>query len=1046
MNSNTSKNINGYELSENQKNLWKVGGNNPDVFYSQVTLTFNTQIPCDQLQSALMSIVQKHEVLRFKAHTPKNYIFPVQFASEKEAIDYTEIDNTSPDFQGSLSKQLERSYNPSEDLPVRFCVVKESAHVKEVFIRLYALWSDVFSISLFCQELSKAIHINLEVVEVTSEEESIAYVNYAAWQNELIENPEAEAVVFWEAYKPQVGQQIDPFVNKTLNQKFAPQRRQIGLLKGDEYVNFKNNCKNNNVRLEDALLYKYASFLSVFTEDQITIGYAQPKRAYEELNATLGLITKTLPIKLTILQGLDVISGIKEVRKQIKQVENWADYFSLDRKSSESNNNKTLNYSFEYVDIKNYTKQSQNYSGFTIGDFHTVGDVFFLKVSCVDYGDSIAVDIYYDSGKYNEKDIDVLESQLKKYVTNFNLDTSAKVQLSEVENTIITTANATKKAYSNKESILELFEDQVVCNPENIALIYGEKEITYRELNELSDQFATYLSKKHTVVKGDPVCILLQRSDWYVISMLGILKTGAYYIPIDQTYPEDRIKFILQDCKSKLLISDVEEIEPESTNSLRVINPSDETIYDNEFKAYKSDVTSQEVAYCIYTSGSTGNPKGCLVTHGNLVHYIQCANDYYFNDSESGNWALLTSISFDLTVTSLYTSLTRGRVLNIKNEAKDISELLEECFNDPSVDTLKLTPAHVSLLKDLDIKSTHINTIICGGEQLLKNQVDIVRNINPNVRIFNEYGPTETTVGCIVKEVFSEEKIVIGKPIANTIIFIKNANDNLCQVGEVGEIIIGGSGVSLGYFNRDELTREKFIEDFPECNCRVYKTGDLARWLPDGDIEYVGRKDDQVKIRGYRIELGAIEQHLREKEGVIDVVVIATSEENQAKELIAYVVSEVPQSATSLQEHLLKTLPVYMLPSYYVQLKSIPLTVNGKIDKKTLLETGVNLSSGVEYVAPVNEVEEKLVEIWEDIINVDTVGTLDNFFVIGGNSLKAVTVINHIYKIFDVKLQLRDFFKSATIKDIAQEINTVVDVRDIQKVGSNQEFDSEIVI
>lgn len=1041
MNSNTSKNIDGYEFSENQKNLWKVGENTSEVFYSQIKLTCTTEIKCDQLQQALYSVINKHDVLRFKTHSSKNYIFPVQFVSEKVEIDYVEIDNTNSDAQHLLSKQLDRLYNPSEDLPVRFCVVKEGDYVKELYIKLYTLWSDTFSISLLCDELSSTINTHV----ITNEDDGIAYVNYAAWQNELIENPEAEAVVFWETYNPHIGQQIDPYVNINSTQEFNPQQRQICSIKGDAYTNFKSTCKSNNVKLEDALLYKYASFLSVFTDDQITIGYTPFKRAYEELNATLGLITKTIPLKLSIPQELDTISKIKEVRKQIRQVENWADYFSLNRKNdSVFNHTKKLNYNFEYIDVKNNNNQSQN--DFTISDFYTVTDTFLLKVCCIDYGDRIVIDMYYDSKRYTEKDIDVLESQLQKHIADFQLGAAKRVPLSQIESTIITTANDTKKKYPYKQSILELFEYQVTNNPGNIALVFGEKKITYKELNILSDQFASYLITESNVEKGDPVCILLERSDWYVISMLGILKVGAYYIPIDQTYPEERIKFILQDCGSKILVSDLKELQSENTASIRIVNPSQDVIYENKDVSYTVTVHATDVAYCIYTSGSTGNPKGCLITHGNLLHYVQWANDYYFKDTTSGNWALLTSISFDLTVTSLYTSLTRGKMLSIKNNAKDITELLEESFNDPSVDTLKLTPAHLSLLKDLDITSTKVNTIICGGEQLLKSQVDIVRRINPNVRIFNEYGPTETTVGCIVKEIFDEDKIVIGKPIANTLIFIKNTNDSLCQIGEVGEVIIGGAGVSLGYFNRETLTREKFIEDLPECNCKVYKTGDLARWLPDGNIEYIGRKDDQVKIRGYRIELGAIEQRLREKEDITDVVVIATSEDNQTKELIAYVVSEDSQNATSLQEHLVKTLPSYMLPDYYVQLKKIPLTVNGKVDKKTLLETGVNLSSGVEYVAPANDTERKLIDIWEEILGKETIGTLDNFFVIGGNSLKAVTVINHIYKTFDIKLQLRDFFKSATVVDIAKEIDKVVNFRDIQKVGSNQEFDSEIVI
>lgn len=1041
MNSNTSNNIDGYEFAENQKNLWQIGKSNSEVFYNQVVLKFDQQVTCDQMQHALTSIVQQHEVLTFKTYVPKNYIFPVQCPSQEKGIDYVEVDSSDEKSHKLLLEQLDKPYSSSQNLPIRFCVLKENNYVKKVYIRVYALWADTYSMLLLCKEVTNAIKNR-----TSTEEDGIAYVNYAAWQNELVENPEEDAVVFWDTYKPNVGQQIDPFFTAS-KEKFNPQRKQIVTLKGKAYDDVKNNCNNANISIEDALLHQYVSYLSIFTDEEITIGYMQPKRAYEELNGTLGLITKTLPVKCEISNDATLLSRVEDVKKSVEQVENWADYFSLNRKNTTtSKNHKIFNYGFEYLDCKEYSEQNKKENGFVINDFYTVNDAFQLKINCIDYGDSLTIEIYYDAEKYTENDINVLECQLRKYITNIHLDTAVKTTLSQIESAIIATTNDTKRDYSKKQSVLDLFRNQVENNPDDVALIYKEKEITYRKLNEFSDQFATHLSKEFDIVSGEAICILLERSEWCIISILGVLKTGAYYIPIDQSYPEERIKFILQDSNCKLLISDIELLETVDTTSLSIVNPSESSIYKNEPVIYQEQVASKDVAYCIYTSGSTGNPKGCLVTHRNLMHYIEWANEYYFDDTTQGNWALLTSISFDLTVTSIFTSLTRGKKLTIKSEEKEISELLEESFNDPSIDTLKLTPAHLSLLKELDITSTHVSTIICGGEQLLKSQVDIVRNMNPDVRIFNEYGPTETTVGCIVKEVFDEEKIVIGRPTANTTISIKNTTMELCQIGEIGEIIISGSGVSEGYFNRPELTTERFIETFSGDGKKSYKTGDLGRWLPDGNIEYIGRKDDQVKIRGYRIELGSIEQHLRDKEDVIDAVVIATSIANEPKELIAYVVSDEIQSATSLQTHLVQTLPEYMLPSHYVQLKKIPLTANGKIDRKTLLEIDVHLSSGVAYVAPANEVEEKLVVIWEEIVRKDEIGTHDNFFVIGGNSLKAVTVINHIYKTFDVKLQLRDFFKSATVIDIAKEINTILDIRGIQKENSNQEFDSEIVI
>jgi len=437
-------------------------------------------------------------------------------------------------------------------------------------------------------------------------------------------------------------------------------------------------------------------------------------------------------------------------------------------------------------------------------------------------------------------------------------------------------------------------------------------------------------------------------------------------------------------------------------------------------------VSRDSLAYVIYTSGSTGQPKGVAITHGSLCNYIGWANGYYFEETY-GNFALLTSISFDLTVTSIYTTLSRGKELYIGSKDKEITDLLEECLSSSSVDALKLTPSHLSLFKGEAISLAGLKMIICGGEQLTLAQIHGVWSLNDQVRIYNEYGPTETTVGSMIKEVYrDEDRILIGKPIENTSIYLLNSNQQLVPVGVSGEICIGGSGLAKGYLNREELTREKFIvHPFKEGE-RLYRTGDVGRWLEDGNVEYLGRLDDQVKIRGYRVELGEIESYLRGHESIEEAVVVARKNALREYDLVAYVKSRNTQTVSDLRSYLSKQLPDYMVPVYYVQLESFPLSSNGKINKKALPDPeGLKLATGIEYVAPRNETEEKLVRIWEEILGRQGIGIQDNFFDLGGHSLKATRLASKIQKEFGVELRLKEIFQKPTIKDTALEIEEI---------------------
>ncbi|WP_133054559.1 amino acid adenylation domain-containing protein, partial [Niastella populi] len=405
----------------------------------------------------------------------------------------------------------------------------------------------------------------------------------------------------------------------------------------------------------------------------------------------------------------------------------------------------------------------------------------------------------------------------------------------EEEYELLVTFNDTGVAYSKNKTIVDLFEEQVAKTPAKIAVVFEDRELTYQELNERSNQLAHYLGDNYDIQPDDLVGIKQERSEWMIISILGVLKAGGAYFPIDPEYPQERIDYIEADTKCKICLGETE---------LSKFKESRE-----EYSIEKSASITQpdNLAYVIYTSGSTGRPKGVMVEHASLINYIKWAQSKYWNGSSPLNFGLFTSLSFDLTVTSIFLPLISGGELHIFNSSTHVTTILKEYF-ESELSFIKLTPAHIGLLGQLDLKSEKVQIAIVGGEKLEHTHVEILRKLNPAIRIYNEYGPTESTVGCTVKEIgFEKEAILIGCPIANTQIYILNEKEELQPVGIIGEICIGGNGLARGYLNQEELTKEKFIASPFKEGERLYKTGDLGRWLPDGNIEFIGRKDDQVK-------------------------------------------------------------------------------------------------------------------------------------------------------------------------------------------------------
>jgi amino acid adenylation domain-containing protein len=571
--------------------------------------------------------------------------------------------------------------------------------------------------------------------------------------------------------------------------------------------------------------------------------------------------------------------------------------------------------------------------------------------------------------------------------------------------------------------VLSLFEEQVQAKPDAVALRYAGTTLTYRQLDEKSNRLAYYLTEQYNVRPGDLVGIMADRSEKMIIAILGILKAGGAYVPIDPAYPRARREYIITDTDIRVLITQTDYIFDIDyyTGAVFAIDAQLEGLPEAPTPNWQA--APKDRAYVIYTSGSTGQPKGCAITHGNLSHYIQWANNYYFHTA-TGSFGLYTSLSFDLTVTSIFCSLTRGTSLKVYEQDAELTDILGDTFRQGSgIDTVKLTPSHINLLQHLDLQGSGVLCAIVGGEAVSPEHVRILKTINPAMAIYNEYGPTETTVGCMIEELQEDQPVLIGRPAYGNSIYILAPGDVLTPIGVAGEICIGGAGVGQGYLNQPALTAKKFVANPFKAGERMYRSGDLGRWLPDGRIEFLGRKDEQVKIRGYRIELAEIESALQSHPDVTAAAVAVQGTSQADRELVAYVAGPQGMDATDLRSWLADRLPTYMVPAHYVQLPELPLTTNGKVDRKRLPAAGGNgMLAATEYVAPRNQTEEKLASIWQEILAKDRIGIRDNFFDLGGHSLTAIRVLGRIRSEFSVDIKMETVFNNATIEFIAQDI------------------------
>ena len=827
-----------------------------------------------------------------------------------------------------------------------------------------------------------------------------------------------------------------------LDYKFIQEPISKGVkIRDKEYRALSSFIKQEGLTWSNLIMWCWSKALSVYdnrNENIIGITFSGRSLPINDIEQSVGLYINTLPLVVRHSSNESILNILKNIQKDTEQL-NQLTHTNLSSLHSNSSDRlfATMVVYENYPIPTNKDNQEAN----------TLMPIFLSSVEKTDYPltilayekDSVlSVEIKYAGELFEEKQIErllkLMSLLLQQIPICYNkLEQELILIDNEEYNYLVYDYNKTERDYPKDKTIHQLFEEQVARTSNNIAVVFEEKQLTYQELNNKANQLAYYLYNNYNTKADDIICLLLERSEWMIIAILGVLKSGSAYCPISPEYPEERVLFILRDTQPKCLITNcklkIENIE------LPIVNVTDEQflkeLYSLTINHLPLIINSHALAYIIYTSGTTGNPKGVMIEHSSVIN-LQMAQSRIWLDSikENNTFRLLlyANYSFDAFVFELFASICNGHTSYlISSDIQQDFYLLANYIQTNNIEIATLPPA--ILQKDVFLS---LDKMILAGES--PNINIIKRYYEQEIEVFNAYGPTEITV-CATMYYYSmgDNNNNIGKPIDNKSIYVLNNNLQLLPIGSIGELYIGGDGVARGYLNRPELTAERFIknpfqteeEKKQNKNERIYKTGDLVRMLSDGNIEYIGRNDFQVKIRGYRIELGEIENMIQgfqiriqgfQDFRMIEQAVVLVNEKGDNKYLVGYFVAKEQVDVEELRSYLSKQLPDYMVPTGLVQIEQMPLTVNGKLNKRYLLD--IKYHTAKELILPHTTIEKELRAIWAKILGIEEedISISDSFFRLGGNSILMIRVLTNIKRQYpDVVVNMPDLFTYPTI-------------------------------
>jgi amino acid adenylation domain-containing protein/thioester reductase-like protein len=1045
-----------HPLTHNQQAMWLLDQLMPEGISFNVSGAVRLLGALDHqaVRRALVALMERHAVLRttFKVvhGEPVQQIhaqLPVPLGEEDAAV------WTEHALQECLEEYAFRSFDLEKEPAFRVVLFERSKDETVLLLAVHHIITDFWSMTLFASELMTLYTIETKGTPLTLPKLSHSYIDFAYWRNDMLKGAEGER--HWEYWKKQFSGEL-PVMDLPADRP----RKPVQIYRGDTQhlqidpvltQKLKELASMNNVTLYMTLLAAFQTLLHRYSgQSDILVGSAMAGRTHPDLAGLMGYFINPVGMRADFSDSPSFVSLLKQVRKTVLDALDHQDFppalladrlHIIHRDASRPPLFETT-FIFEKAHVESVRDLNSMALGIPGTRIHMDGLIvesmsllrqpsqFDLTLMMAETGDSISAAFIYNPDLFDPSTITRFARHFEKLLEGITAfpeqPLSAIPLLTEPERILFDQLNTTEVEYPDL-CLHQLIEEQIARTPEDIAIVFHDQQWTHRQLDERADAIAVSLSELG-VGPETLVGLCIERSPEMIAALLGIHKAGGAYVPLDPTFPRERLAFMLADSAAPVLItqSSLLSIFPEYSGKILFLDEVAETPARQE---WKEQYSIEQLAYVLYTSGSTGKPKGVMIPHRALINFLTSMQK---QPGLTPNDTLLavTTLSFDIAGLELYLPLISGAkvVIADRETAADPNQLMQE-MERCGATVMQATPATWRMLIDAGWKGKPDLKILCGGEAMPGDLA--AQLMGRGCELWNLYGPTETTIWSTVYPVEktgleNSTSISIGKPIANTQIYILDTNLGSVPIGVIGDLYIGGDGLSRGYLNRPELTAERFIPNPFDSSSLIYKTGDLARYRPDGNIEFLGRSDHQVKVRGFRIETGEIEVALATHSSVGQAVVVARAGKSSEAMLVAYV---VPAQAgnepnpNELRAFLRQSLPEYMIPSAFVTLDALPLTPNGKVDRRALLELTIeNLATQTEYVAPRTSEEQAIAKICAEVLDLERVGIHDNFFDLGGNSLIATRLVFQLQEHFQVRLPLVRLFEMPTVAGLAKAV------------------------
>jgi amino acid adenylation domain-containing protein len=1054
-------------LSLGQQRLWLVNqfDKRSNIYNESLALKIEGQLQFLVLEQVVQEIICRHEILRTTfsvendlpvqiIHPPQCFPLPIidlrALPHEKK---WNEVDRL-------VNEQDQLAFDLENDALLRLTLVRLEDKCHMLLLTIHHIIADGSFMVIFIREFSALYEAFSLRKPSPLSTLPIQYVDYACWQRQWLQGDLLENHL---SYWKQNLEGAPLCIELATDRKRPPIQTYSGCSEKFQIdatltEQLKQLGRQSGVTLFMTLLTVFATLLSRYTDQQdLIIGSPISSRDRTELEDLIGFFVNNLVLRLKLQENLT----FQEFLNQVKQValnayehsdtpfEKLVDELQLER-------NLSYHPLFQVMFVLQNTPMWKLFQNsptgklefsdliLTLSGIEKAKAKFDLTLEIVEQDRQLTGVFTYNTDLF---DIQTIQRMVRHFQTLLeSIVANPQQQIIELpllspseRQQILIEWNLTETEYPRDRTIHQLFEEQVAKNPDAIAVVYGDRQISYQELNQKANQLAHYLDKlgvSANVLVG--VCV--ERSVDMVVGLLAILKAGGAYVPIDANYPSERVGYMLTDAQVQILVTQ-KNLGNKFTNSqIQIIHLDSEwgVIAQESKESLYCNTTADNLAYVIYTSGSTGEPKGVAISHRAVNRLV--VNTDYINLNPNDRVAQASNVSFDAATFEIWGALLNGaQLIGVTKEVLLSSHLLAGQIRQQQITTLFLTTALFNqIAKTLPDTFKPLRNLLFGGEASDPRAVREVLLQGKPERLLHVYGPTENTTfsSWYLVEMIDEETttIPIGKTIANSQIYILDAHFQPIPIGVVGEIHVAGDGLASGYINAPNLTDSKFINHRFMVNkleaktARLYKTGDLGRYLINGNIEFIGRSDFQVKIRGFRIELSEIETILGQIEEVRETVVIALDDERGSKQLVAYVVSRsAALTSSSLRIFLKEKLPDYMIPAFFMFMDRLPLTPNGKVDRRALPAPDMSsFSLENNFVPPSTPTENAIATVWSEILKREQIGIHDNFFELGGHSLIATQVISRLPQLFSLDLPLSLLFELPTIAELAERIDTLL--------------------